>query len=62
MDINGRLLKKIVGVVDNHSSTLGYEILSEPHVDKVSQWSQVGGFNSFIVGELRNATQKNYRL
>src|SRR6476659_3226010 len=51
-------LKKIVGVVDNHSSTLGYEILSEPHVDKVSQWSQVGGFNSFIVGELRNATQK----
>ena len=51
-------LKKIVGVVDNHPSTVGYEILSEPHVDKVSQWSQVGEFNTFMVGELRNATQK----
>ena len=51
-------LKKIVGVVDSHPSTLGYEILSEPHVDKVSQWSQLGQFNTFMVGELRNATQK----
>jgi len=51
-------LKKIVNVVDNHPSTLGYEILSEPHVDKVSQWSQLGEFNTFMVGELRNATQK----
>jgi hypothetical protein len=51
-------LKKIVGVVDNHPSTLGYEILSEPHVDKATQWPQLGQFNTFIVGELRNATQK----
>ncbi len=50
-------LKKIVNAVDNHSSTLGYEILSEPHVDAVSQWSQIGKFNTFMVGELRNATQ-----
>ena len=51
-------LKKIVGVVDNHTSTQGYEILSEPHVDNVSQWPKIGEFNTFMVGELRNATQK----
>jgi hypothetical protein len=44
--------------VDNHTSTLGYEILSEPHVDSVDQWSKVGKYNSFITGELRNVTKK----
>ena len=51
-------LKKIVFAVDNHSSTLGYEILSEPHVDKIAQWSKIGKFNSFITSELRNITKK----
>ena len=51
-------LKKIVLAVDNHSSTLGYEILSEPHVDKKHQWSKIGKFNSFITAELRNITSK----
>jgi polyhydroxyalkanoate synthesis regulator phasin len=51
-------LKKIVLVVDNHSSTLGYEILSEPHVDNVDQWSKIGKFNSFITKELRDITSK----
>src|SRR6185312_14396362 len=51
-------LKKIVLVVDNHSSTLGYEILSEPHVDDVDQWSKIGKFNSFITEELRAITSK----
>ena len=51
-------LKKIVLVVDNHSSTLGYEILSEPHVDNVDQWSKIGKFNSFITEELRAITSK----
>ena len=51
-------LKKIVLAVDNHSSTLGYEILSEPHVDKINQWSKIGKFNSFITKELRNITSK----
>ena len=51
-------LKKIVLVVDNHSSTLGYEILSEPHVDDVDQWSKIGKFNSFITKELRDITSK----
>ncbi|MGB5091061.1 MAG: hypothetical protein WBN72_08975 [Nitrososphaeraceae archaeon] len=51
-------LKKIVLTVDNHSSTLGYEILSEPHVDKLDQWSKIGKFNSFITDELRKITDK----
>jgi len=51
-------LKKIVNVVDTHPSTTGYEILSEPHVSTVDEWSKIGKFNTFMVGELRNATQK----
>lgn len=51
-------LKKIVTEVDNRSSTLGYEILSEPHVNNVADWPKIGEFNTFIVGELRNITQK----
>jgi polyhydroxyalkanoate synthesis regulator phasin len=51
-------IKEIVLIVDNHSSTLGYEILSEPHVDDTNQWSQIGKFNSFITEELRNITSK----
>ena len=47
-------LKEIVLTVDNHSSILGYEILSEPHVDDTNQWSQIGKFNSFITEELRD--------
>jgi hypothetical protein len=51
-------LKKIVLTVDNHSSTLGYEILSEPHVDNKGHWSKIGKFNSFITSQLRNSTEK----
>jgi polyhydroxyalkanoate synthesis regulator phasin len=51
-------LRKIVFAVDNHSSTLGYEILSEPHVDNADQWSKIGKFNSFITEELRDITSK----
>ena len=51
-------LKTIVLTVDNHSSTLGYEILSEPHVNNKGQWSKIGKFNSFITEELRNITTK----
>ena len=51
-------LKKIVTEVDNRSSTLGYEILSEPHVNNVNEWPKLGEFNTFMVGQLRNVTQK----
>ncbi len=51
-------LKKIVAVVDKHPSTLGYEILSEPQVHGVDQWSKIGKYNSFITNELRKITNK----
>ncbi len=51
-------LKKIVRTVDNHSSTLGYEILSEPQVHSDDQWEKVGQFNTFMVNELRKVTPK----
>ena len=51
-------LKEIVLTVDNHSSTIGYEILSEPHVDNKGHWSKIGKFNSFITAQLRNITDK----
>jgi len=50
--------KKIVAAVDSHESTLGYEILSEPHVESAEQWEKIGSFNSFMTDELRSVTQK----
>ena len=51
-------LKKIVNTVDNHPSTLGYEILNEPQIHSDKQWEKVGEFNTFMVKELRKITQK----
>jgi len=51
-------LNKIVGTVDSHKSTLGYEILSEPQVHSVDQWEKIGKFNTFIANELRKLTSK----
>src|SRR5919205_380279 len=65
-DVNGRdgwtlladFLKKIVSTVDSHPSTLGYEILSEPQVHNITQWSKIGTYNTFIVNQLRTLTHK----
>ena len=51
-------LKRIVSIVDKHPSTLGYEILSEPQVHNVDQWSKIGNYNSFMTDELRGLTNK----
>jgi hypothetical protein len=66
MDANGTdgwvlmrdFLTTIVGVVDDHPSTLGYEILSEPQVHSPDQWEKIGNFNTFMVNELRKVTDK----
>lgn len=50
--------KKVVAKVDNHPSTFGYEILSEPHVESPDQWAKIGNFNSFITDEIRKDTNK----
>ena len=51
-------LRKIVERMDNHTSTLGYEILSEPHVYSSNQWEKIGTFNSYMTDYLRNYTNK----
>lgn len=50
--------KKVVAQVDSHESTIGYEILSEPHVESADHWEKIGNFNSFMTDELRSVTQK----
>ena len=56
--LQANFLKKIVNAVDRNPSTLGYEILSEPHVDSIDEWDKVGNFNTFMTDELRKVTQK----
>jgi hypothetical protein len=56
--LQANFLKTIVSTVDKHNSTMGYEILNEPHVYSSNQWGQIGEFNTFIVNELRSMTNK----
>jgi hypothetical protein len=56
--LQAEFLKNIVNAVDKHKSTLGYEILNEPHVRSADQWEKVGKYNSFMTDELRNVTNK----
>jgi hypothetical protein len=56
--LQANFLKKIVSTVDRHPSTLGYEILNEPQVHSVDQWSKIGTYNTFIVNQLRTLTHK----
>jgi hypothetical protein len=56
--LQANFLKEIVSTVDNHPSTLGYEILSEPQVHSVDQWSKIGTYNTFMVNQLRTLTHK----
>jgi hypothetical protein len=65
-DVNGvdgwslqaEFLKKIASTVDNHTSTLGYELLNEPHLNSPDQWDKIGKYNTFLTNELRTVTQK----
>ena len=56
--LQAEYLKKIVETVDDHKSTLGYEILNEPHIHDITQWEKIGGYNTFMTNELRTVTQK----
>jgi hypothetical protein len=56
--LQANFLKKIVSTVDSHPSTLGYELLNEPQVHSVDQWSKIGTYNTFMVNQLRTLTQK----
>jgi cellulase (glycosyl hydrolase family 5) len=51
-------LKKIIESVENHRSTLGYEILNEPQIQSADQWEKIGNYNTLIANELRKITNK----
>ena len=51
-------LQTVVKTVDNHTSTLGYEILSEPQIHDRTQWDKIGLYNTFITDYLRQYTSK----
>jgi len=51
-------LKKIIKIVDEHKSTLGYEILNEPQVHTSDEWQKIGKYNSFITNQIRKVTDK----
>ena len=50
--------KKVLDTVDNHTSTVGYEILSEPQVHDKNQWEKIQKYNKFIADFLRKYTDK----
>jgi hypothetical protein len=56
--LQANFMKQIVNAVDNHKSTLGYEILNEPQVYSIDQWDKIGKYNTFIANELRTITKK----
>jgi hypothetical protein len=51
-------LKKVIETVENHSSTLGYEILNEPQIQSADQWEKIGKYNTIVANELRKITNK----
>ena len=56
--LQSNFLKKIVNTVDKYKSTLGYEILNEPHIRSTDQWEKVGKYNTFLTNEMRTVTKK----
>ncbi len=57
-DLQAQFLEKIVSVVDDHPSTLGYEILNEPQIHSEDEWQKIGTYNTFMTKELRSVTDK----
>ncbi len=56
--LQARFMKKVVFAVDSYSSTLGYEIVSEPMISNSTDWSKLSTFNTYIETQLRMVTQK----
>jgi len=50
--------KQVLESVNNHTSTVGYEILSEPQVHDKNQWEKIGKYNTFMTDFLRKYTDK----
>ena len=56
--LQANFFKTIVKLLDNHNSTLGYEILNEPQIFSQDQWSKIGKYYKYMRDELRNQTNK----
>ena len=51
-------IKNIVTLLKNRRSTLGFEILNEPEVFRLSDYRKVGHYHHYMVRELRKITYK----
>jgi hypothetical protein len=51
-------LKKIVELLKDRKSTLGFEILNEPEVFSLSHYRKVGHYHDYVAKELRKITDK----
>ena len=51
-------LSKVINKVDNYPSVAGYEILNEPHLFKVDQYSKLGDYNTFMAKKIRTISDK----
>ena len=56
--LQARFLQEVVKAVDKHTSTLGYEILNQPQIHNIDQWTKVSKYNSFMTNALRQHTEK----
>ena len=56
--LQANFLKTIVKLLDNHNSTIGYEILNEPQIFLQDQWLKIGKYYKYMIDELRNQTNK----
>jgi len=56
--LQAHFLKILVKYLDTHNSTKGYEILNEPQVFSMDQWSKIGKYYEYMINELRNHTNK----
>ena len=56
--LQSNFLREVVSKLDKYESTIGYEILNEPHVYSPDQWEKIGKYNTFIVDQLRGQTDK----
>ncbi|HET9774662.1 MAG TPA: cellulase family glycosylhydrolase [Nitrososphaeraceae archaeon] len=56
--LQANFLKTIARLLDNHNSTVGYEILNEPQIFSEAQWSKIGKYYAFMINEIRKQTNK----
>lgn len=59
-NLQKEFLKKVITKQDNRKSTLGFEILNEPQVFRISDFKRVSEYTNFIIENLGNYTEKPF--